>query len=179
MRLGGAVILGRDKKSVPAMKARRRDTLRQNWSNTAPDKSECIGISMNSSVITRPRTEVDRLRAEVDDHRGPASYVELLSCVEILLDARNIRMETRLRVINTPAPVASGRVADNRVKRGYSRISNASSAVETTLVFRTVSMRRGRIIRAIPPVQLGWPAIVIRTVARAGQEKAPPERGQL
>ena len=48
-----------------------QDTLKQNWSKySAADKSECIGM-----VTTG----------------GPASYVELLSCVEILRDARNIR----------------------------------------------------------------------------------------
>jgi hypothetical protein len=48
-----------------------QDTLRQNWPKYASaDKSDCIGM-----VTTG----------------GPASYVELLSCVEILRDARNIR----------------------------------------------------------------------------------------
>ena len=67
----GAVILGRDKKACLADETTAQDTLKQNWSKyTAADKSECIGM-----VTTG----------------GPASYVELLSCVEILRDARNIR----------------------------------------------------------------------------------------
>jgi hypothetical protein len=67
----GAVILGRDKKACLADETTAQDTLRQNWSKyAAADKSECIGM-----VTTG----------------GPASYVELLSCVEILRDARNIR----------------------------------------------------------------------------------------
>ena len=67
----GAVILGRDKKACLADETTAQDTLKQNWSKyAAADKSECIGM-----VTTG----------------GPASYVELLSCVEILRDARNIR----------------------------------------------------------------------------------------
>jgi hypothetical protein len=48
-----------------------QDTLKQNWSKyAASDKNEWVGM-----VTTG----------------GPPSYVELLSCVEILRDARNIR----------------------------------------------------------------------------------------
>jgi hypothetical protein len=67
----GSVVLGRDKKACLADETTAQDTLKQNWSKYATaDKSECIGM-----VTTG----------------GPASYVELLSCVEILRDARNIR----------------------------------------------------------------------------------------
>jgi hypothetical protein len=67
----GSVVLGRDKKACLGGKTTVQDTLRQNWSKyAAADKSECIGM-----VTTR----------------GPANYVELLSCVEVLRDARNIR----------------------------------------------------------------------------------------
>jgi hypothetical protein len=67
----GSVILGRDKKACLGDETTAQDTLKQNWSKyAAVDKSECIGM-----VTTG----------------GPASYVELLSCVEILRDARNIR----------------------------------------------------------------------------------------
>ena len=67
----GSVVLGRDKKACLGDETTAQDTLRQNWSKyAAADKSECIGM-----VTTG----------------GPASYVELLSCVEILRDARNIR----------------------------------------------------------------------------------------
>jgi hypothetical protein len=48
-----------------------QDTLRQNWSKyAAADRSDCIGM-----VTTG----------------GPPSCVELLSCVEILRDARDVR----------------------------------------------------------------------------------------
>ena len=67
----GAVTLGRDKKACLGDEATAQDTLKQNWPKyAAADKSDCIGM-----VTTG----------------GPASYVELLSCVEILRDARNIR----------------------------------------------------------------------------------------
>jgi hypothetical protein len=67
----GSVVLGRDKKACLSDETTAQDTLKQNWSKyAATDKSECVGM-----VTTG----------------GPASYVELLSCVEILRDARNIR----------------------------------------------------------------------------------------
>ena len=67
----GAVTLGRDRKACLGDETTAQDTLRQNWSKyAAADKSDCIGMVRTG---------------------GPASYVELLSCVEILRDARNIR----------------------------------------------------------------------------------------
>jgi hypothetical protein len=67
----GSVVLGRDKKACLADETTAQDTLKQNWSKyAANDKTECVGM-----VTTG----------------GPPSYVELLSCVEILRDARNIR----------------------------------------------------------------------------------------
>jgi hypothetical protein len=67
----GSVVLGRDKKACLSDETAAQDTLKQNWSKyAATDKSQCVGM-----VTTG----------------GPASYVELLSCVEILRDARNIR----------------------------------------------------------------------------------------
>jgi hypothetical protein len=67
----GRGAVGRDKKACLADETTAQDTLKQNWPKYASvDKSDCIGM-----VTTG----------------GPASYVELLSCVEILRDARNIR----------------------------------------------------------------------------------------
>ena len=67
----GAIVLGRNKEACLADETTAQDTLKQNWSKYgASDKSDCVGM-----VTTG----------------GPASYVELLSCVEILRDARNIR----------------------------------------------------------------------------------------
>jgi hypothetical protein len=48
-----------------------RDTLQKNWSKySATDKQECLGMERTG---------------------GPASYVELQSCLEIRRDARDIR----------------------------------------------------------------------------------------
>jgi hypothetical protein len=67
----GAAVLGRDKKACLGDETTAQDSLKQNWSKySAPDKTDCVGM-----VTTG----------------GPPSYVELLSCVEILRDARNIR----------------------------------------------------------------------------------------
>jgi hypothetical protein len=87
----GSVVLGRDKKASLGDETTAQDTLRQNWSKyAAADKSECIGI-----VTTG----------------GPASYVELLSCVEILRDARNIRNGDALE---SNQPVSTRRVRQGR-----------------------------------------------------------------
>jgi len=67
----GSVVLGRDKKACLADETTAQDTLRQNWSKySAADKTQCIGMERTG---------------------GPASYVELLSCLEIMRDARNIQ----------------------------------------------------------------------------------------
>jgi hypothetical protein len=77
----GSVVLGRDKKACLADETTAQDTLKQNWSKyIAADKSDCFGM-----VTTG----------------GPASYVELLSCVEILRDARNIRNADALEADNS------------------------------------------------------------------------------
>jgi hypothetical protein len=66
-----------------------QDTLKQNWSKyAASDKSDCVG---------RVKTG------------GPASYVELLSCVEILRDARNIRNADALESDNESVSTRRGR----------------------------------------------------------------------
>ena len=67
----GAVMLGRNKEACLADETTAQDTLKQNWSKySAADKTQCVGMTKNG---------------------GPASYVELLSCLEIMRDARNIR----------------------------------------------------------------------------------------
>jgi hypothetical protein len=67
----GAVVLGRNKQACLADETVSQDTLKQNWSKyPAGDKATCIGMTTTG---------------------GPASYVELLSCLEILRDARNIQ----------------------------------------------------------------------------------------
>jgi hypothetical protein len=82
----GAISAGRDKESCLADERTAEETLAQSWSKySAPDKTQCIG-----NVKTG----------------GPASYVELLSCLEIMRDAKEIREADRLLPAERPvAPV--------------------------------------------------------------------------
>jgi hypothetical protein len=67
----GAVVLGRNKEACMADETAAQDTLRQNWAKyAANDKTQCVGMTTTG---------------------GPASYVELLSCLEIMRDARQIQ----------------------------------------------------------------------------------------
>jgi hypothetical protein len=92
----GSVVLGRDKKACLADETTAQDTLKQNWSKyAATDKTECIGM-----VATG----------------GPASYVELLSCVEILRDARNIRNADALESDNNPVSLRRSRDSGRPVR---------------------------------------------------------------
>ena len=67
----GSVVLGRNKESCLADETAAQDALKQNWSKySAGDKTQCVGMEKAG---------------------GPASYVELVSCLEIMRDARNIQ----------------------------------------------------------------------------------------
>jgi hypothetical protein len=67
----GSVVLGRNKESCLADETTAQDTLKQNWSKyLGADKTDCVTL---------------------ENSGGPASYVELLSCLEIMRDARSIR----------------------------------------------------------------------------------------
>jgi hypothetical protein len=67
----GAISAGRDKEACLADERTAENSLTQNWSTyNAADKTQCVG-----NVTTG----------------GPASYVELLSCLEIMRDAKAIR----------------------------------------------------------------------------------------
>jgi hypothetical protein len=67
----GAVVLGRNKEACLADENAALSTLRQNWAKyAANDKTLCIGMESTG---------------------GPASYVELLSCLEVNRDAREIQ----------------------------------------------------------------------------------------
>jgi len=67
----GAVSAGRDKEACLSDEHTAENVLAQNWSKyNAADKTQCIG-----NVKTG----------------GPASYVELLSCLEIMRDSKAIR----------------------------------------------------------------------------------------
>ena len=67
----GAVVLGRNKEACLADENAALKTLRDNWPKyAANDKTLCIGMESTG---------------------GPASYVELLSCLEVNRDARDIQ----------------------------------------------------------------------------------------
>jgi len=67
----GAISAGRDRESCLADERAAQDVLAQNWSKfSAADKTQCIG-NVNTG--------------------GPPSYVELLSCLEVMKDAKEIR----------------------------------------------------------------------------------------
>jgi hypothetical protein len=83
----GAIAAGRDKEACMGDERAARDSLAKGWDKYAPgDKTECVG--MNSKG-------------------GPPSYVELLSCLEIMRDAKSIRDTDAL------APPAAGQGADS------------------------------------------------------------------
>jgi hypothetical protein len=79
----GAISAGRDKDACLADEHAAENLLTQNWSTyNAADKTQCVG-----NVRTG----------------GPASYVELLSCLEIMRDAKAIREGTPLAPSELPA----------------------------------------------------------------------------
>jgi hypothetical protein len=62
----GALTLGRDKQACMQEETGARDLLKKNWSQYRPDdRTQCAGMVSNG---------------------GPPSYVELLSCLEIMKD---------------------------------------------------------------------------------------------
>jgi hypothetical protein len=79
----GAVVLGRNKEACMADETTAQDTLKQNWAKyAANDKTQCVGMTKTG---------------------GPASYVELLSCLEIMRDARQIQNADPLEAEPTTA----------------------------------------------------------------------------
>jgi hypothetical protein len=83
----GTVVLGRSKESCIADETAARDTLQKNWSKySGTDKQECLGMEKAG---------------------GPSSYVELLSCLEIRRDARDIRNADPLE--NDRSPLSTRR----------------------------------------------------------------------
>jgi hypothetical protein len=85
----GAVVLGRNKEACLADENAALKTLTENWSKyTAGDKTLCIGMESTG---------------------GPASYVELLSCLEVNRDARDIQSADPLEAnLNSPASATNG-----------------------------------------------------------------------
>jgi hypothetical protein len=72
----GAVVIGRDKEACLADERAAQDTLKKGWSAyTGADKTQCVGLVRSG---------------------GPASYVELLSCLEIMQGSKAIRATDEL-----------------------------------------------------------------------------------
>jgi hypothetical protein len=83
----GSIVLGRNKAACLADETTAEDTLKENWSKyIAADKTQCVGMAKTG---------------------GPQSYVELLSCLEIMRDARNIRNADPLESDNEPVTTRS------------------------------------------------------------------------
>jgi hypothetical protein len=85
----GAVVLGRNKEACLADENAALDTLKQNWPKyAAGDKTLCIGMESTG---------------------GPASYVELLSCLEVNRDAHAIQSADPLEAdLSRPASTTTG-----------------------------------------------------------------------
>jgi hypothetical protein len=85
----GAVVLGRNKEACLADENAALKTLKENWARyAASDKTLCIGMETTG---------------------GPASYVELLSCLEVNRDAREIRSADPLEGdLNTASSTTTG-----------------------------------------------------------------------
>jgi hypothetical protein len=100
----GAVVLGRNKEACLADETIAQTTLRQNWPKyLAADKTTCIGMETAG---------------------GPASYVELLSCLEVLRDAKDIQAADPLEDDLKPVGMRPGdgthapRTPNRRADRG-------------------------------------------------------------
>jgi hypothetical protein len=79
----GAVVIGRDKQACLSDEDAAHDTLKKNWNQyAAADRTQCVGLVRSG---------------------GPASYVELLSCLEIMQGSKAIRASDQLA---GPAPAA-------------------------------------------------------------------------
>jgi hypothetical protein len=84
----GAIAAGRDREACMGDERAAKDILAKGWDKYAPaDKSQCVGMNGKG---------------------GPASYVELLSCLEIMRDAKSIRETDSL------APPAAGEGAESK-----------------------------------------------------------------
>ena len=72
----GAISAGRDTEACMADERFSQDQVTKDWSQYAPDdKTQCVGMNRTG---------------------GPSSYVELLSCLEIMRDAKIIRKDQLL-----------------------------------------------------------------------------------
>jgi hypothetical protein len=94
----GAVVLGRNKEACLADENAALKTLKENWAKyAASDKTLCIGMETTG---------------------GPASYVELLSCLEVNRDAREIQSADPLEGdLNTPSSTTTGSASVDSPRR--------------------------------------------------------------
>jgi hypothetical protein len=82
-----SISAGRDKEACLGDEGEAQTTLAKNWSKyNVDDKNQCVGTVKTG---------------------GPPSYVELLSCIEILRDAKSIREGDQItaRGESTPLPI--------------------------------------------------------------------------
>jgi hypothetical protein len=78
-----AIMAGRDKDACLEDERTAESALAQNWSKySADDKTQCVGTVKTG---------------------GPASYVELLSCLEVMRDAKEFREDDSLTRSDQPA----------------------------------------------------------------------------
>lgn len=85
----GALSVGRDKQSCLTDERAAEDTLARDWAKYgAADKTQCIG-NVNTG--------------------GPPSYVELLSCLEVMRDAKQIREAEQFGPTEQPAVLSPAR----------------------------------------------------------------------
>jgi hypothetical protein len=88
----GAIIIGRDKQACLGDENAAKDTLQKSWSKyNSADKTQCVGLARQG---------------------GPPSYVELLSCLEVMRDSKTIRSNGPLlsapREASATSPSAGG-----------------------------------------------------------------------
>jgi hypothetical protein len=103
----GSVVAGRNKEACLSDETAARDTLKQNWPKyPAADKADCVTLENNG---------------------GPASYVELLSCLEVMRDARTIQNTDPLEGDLNPTPASgSTPVRTRHGKRNTLKIGRTS-----------------------------------------------------
>jgi hypothetical protein len=97
----GAIILGRDKQACLGDENAAKDTLEKSWSKyNSADKTQCVGLARQG---------------------GPPSYVELLSCLEVMRDSKTIRSNGPLlsapREASAAGPGAGGPRGRRRGRR--------------------------------------------------------------
>jgi hypothetical protein len=89
-----ALLAGRDKDACVNDERTAETTLTENWSKySADDKNQCVGTVKTG---------------------GPSSYVELLSCIEVLQDAKQIREGDPLMRSDRPVESAPQSISSRR-----------------------------------------------------------------